>query len=1044
MTIVAHFFPPNQTLTYKCHLWRDHAVVDLDGVVTGDHIDFTLPITGDARDWQFKFRSTDPATSKETWEGDEFTRRIRVAAPTELWAFESSGRLLYKNPLPPGVTVSAGQIVTIDLITANRYVGGKLYVWDPYHNNSAMFVGEHSRTGNNSTFSLPLAAWMTTGFHFKFVTARHGNSETWEPDALNRVWRPVDGDKLFLKSGQLSVRHTPLALQGFPVEVLFPATVAPPKLDLYDPFDDANQELQPTVSLFAGSSLFKVGIYSAQIYPDSVYTLTVHQMEGDYPFIRPFPSPHGGTSVPSRLVVGLDDWVATLPTVITEKIVVQPLPGSTAFAAGLNIQASTQLGPIHETVAATAQTDGTYVAQVAALADVRNALWLKPVSGNEHELYAWIDKKRFYVPSAAASTCHTTEGVFGTSLQGPTKFGEPTNRKKVMEAAFGKPNINAGIFPGHEMPHGPTVVGGEVYFVVHAPHAVNAALILVDAGAAGGPQRLAPVPMQLTKDTRYWWCRVPATVASPGIRYRFLLNGVEEVLDPAAREVFDSGDFETSPADNPSDPSKSWTVVLDEAKVRAAAHQAPWDTMGWDALLVYEMHVKRFTSQKHGQAEWCDVIAHYLRPGEYLHELPVTALELLPVNEFKTSNSWGYNTAFYFAIDGGYGGAPALARLINAAHGAGKGVILDVVYNHSLDSPLMKIARDVYRNGDNFGDKMNSGHPVVIEFLRQAIVYHFRTFGLDGFRFDDTKTILANPGLGNAGGWDFLRILRDAVRMAAAAEGKRWPYCVAENDLEYWNASKPGDGVMDGTWHLDEAYRVLDCSYDVWHGDQNHVSDLAREVQIPQSFFRPFMGAARYSESHDFVSGQEDSHQRIAKRPPFGLGFQLAKAFGALPLLSNGVPMLFMGQEVAETRFFSFDNNGPVTNPQAHVGAETDQTRVLAWFSSLIGLRNDNQKGLRGDSNVMSVATGHRTLAFSCGAGRSLFVVVTFGTANQRQDSGWLGLPGGSYKEIFNSSWPVFQVESEPERTNGGYDAQLHSGDILNLPYIGAVVLERR
>ena len=151
-----------------------------------------------------------------------------------------------------------------------------------------------------------------------------------------------------------------------------------------------------------------------------------------------------------------------------------------------------------------------------------------------------------------------------------------------------------------------------------------------------------------------------------------------------------------------------------------------------------------------------------------------------------------------------------------------------------------------------------------------------------------------------------------------------------------------------------------------------------------------------------------------------------------------------MGQEVAETRYFSFDNNGPVTNPQEHVGAATDQTRVLAWFKSLIGLRNDNQKGLRGDTNVMTVATGHRTLAFCCGVGHSLFVVVTFGTANQRQDSGWLGLPGGMYKEIFNSSWPVFQVESEPERTNGGYAAQLQCGDVLNLPYMGAVVLERR
>jgi hypothetical protein len=68
-------------------------------------------------------------------------------------------------------------------------------------------------------------------------------------------------------------------------------------------------------------------------------------------------------------------------------------------------------------------------------------------------------------------------------------------------------------------------------------------------------------------------------------------------------------------------------------------------------------------------------------------------------------------------------------------------------------------------------------------------------------------------------------------------------------------------------------------------------------------------------------------------------------------------------------------------------------------------------------------------------ANQRVFVVITLGTANAQQDSGWLGLPAGSaYKEIFNSSWPAFAVESEAERTNGGYDARITSGQILNCP----------
>jgi 1,4-alpha-glucan branching enzyme len=171
------------------------------------------------------------------------------------------------------------------------------------------------------------------------------------------------------------------------------------------------------------------------------------------------------------------------------------------------------------------------------------------------------------------------------------------------------------------------------------------------------------------------------------------------------------------------------------------------------------------------------------------------------------------------------------------------------------------------------------------------------------------------------------------------------------------------------------------------------------------------------------------------------------ESLGTLTLLSNGVPMLFMGQEVGETLAFSFDNAGLVVNPQQYdlpAASATDRTRILAWFRSLMGLHNDPTTGLQGDANYQVVGTGNRTVAFTCGAAQRLFVVVTFGTPNQQQNSAWLGLPSGvEFKEIFNSSWPVFRVESEPESSNGGYTAQIYSGQVLNLPSIGAVVLER-
>jgi 1,4-alpha-glucan branching enzyme len=217
-------------------------------------------------------------------------------------------------------------------------------------------------------------------------------------------------------------------------------------------------------------------------------------------------------------------------------------------------------------------------------------------------------------------------------------------------------------------------------------------------------------------------------------------------------------------------------------------------------------------------------------------------------------------------------------------------------------------------------------------------------------------------------------------------------------------------------------------------------------MDSPQYWGRPFYQVTRFGESHDMVSAQDSANQRIAARPPWGQGYQMAKAMGSLTLLTNGVPMLFMGQEVGETQPFYFDNNNLWINPQQYdlpSAQANDKTRILNWIRQIMGLRNDPSKRLQGDANYQVVATGNRTVALVRGAELRIFAVVTFGTPNQQQDSSWLGLPqGDAYKEIFNSSWPASQVFSEPDYTNGGYTARIQSGQILNLPWIGAVILE--
>ncbi len=1055
MAIVVHHTPANSAATWSMYVWQSawdgNKIQDGPGTPAGGTIDFKLPDVPDPRKLQFKFHWTVAATQLNGWEPDSFIRRLNLIAPAEIWTFEASPRVLYQNPFPAGVVFNAGDVLIFQAITQNAFRGGKLYVWNPYGSpDQNAFFNESARDDATgvSTFQVSLLPWMTSGFNLKLMNPAHNSQpDLWEPDASNRVWRPCDGANLWLKSGQCDVRNQPLTLTPIPLEVLYSAQLAtPPQFAVQDVIEGSSFAVPCNGTRpYGASPLFRIASYTASIYPQAGYLLESQNGVENPAIERPFPADPTVLNAASRCALGASAWVAEFPAVRQLPITISPQQHS-SFSNGVSVQVSMGNGPVYETIAATLQPDDTWRAALDLANDTTTSIVLLPSVGSEPTPYAWINTSRYFTPDADDTGFFTTEGVFGICTIGPTQFAEPPSRSALMQAAFGNAVVNAGVFATREMPQGATAGSGQTVFVVHAPHAICGRLVLVDENAPGGPARRL-VPMTLTGDTFYWWCSVPAADAPPDKRYRFLLNDNIEVLDPAARAVQDGGSFTVSFDDNPADPSTSWSLVLDSAAVYAASHVQPWQTMGWQNFLIYEIHARRFTNLDQGTLASFDLLSDELKPTSrlgqpgYLHELPVTILGLMPVNEFSGAVSWGYDPSYYFAIDSFYGGALPMAQFVNAAHATGRGVTLDVVYNHSLNSSLMEIAPDVYRNGDYDGDRMNCGHPMVLEYFRQASVYLFRTFNLDGFRFDDTNTIITMC----EGGWQFLGAIRTALRTAASAEGRAWPYCVAENDgTSPFDVSNPSYGVMDGQWGINEAYQIKAATYDT----RNNADDspaLEAAMNAPAYWGRPFYQVTRFGESHDMVSGQDPTNIRIADRPYYRQGLQMAKALGTLTLLSNGIPMLFMGQEVGEIVAFSFTDNDQWINPQSYdVPPASDNTRVLDWFRQIMGLRNDPSKGLQGDSNYQVVATGNLTVAFTCGSSQSLFTVVTFGTPNQQQNSAWLGLPSnGLFKEIFNSSWPAFQVEFEQEQTNGGYSAQIQSGQILNLPFIGAIVLQR-
>ena len=208
---------------------------------------------------------------------------------------------------------------------------------------------------------------------------------------------------------------------------------------------------------------------------------------------------------------------------------------------------------------------------------------------------------------------------------------------------------------------------GGVTFRVWAPHA--------DAVAVSGTfcDWDADACPLVREENGTWSADVKG--ASPGDEYRFLVHAGGEALwriDPRARQL-------TSSVGN--------AVVYDPTAYEWSTQ--PATTPAWNDLVIYEMHVGTFSEGMHGRPGTLDGVRQRLG---YLRELGVGAIQLMPPFEFAGDRSWGYNPAYPFAVESAYGHPDDLKALVDAAHGSGIAVLLDVVYNHLGPSVLRPLA----------------------------------------------------------------------------------------------------------------------------------------------------------------------------------------------------------------------------------------------------------------------------------------------------------------------------------------------------------------
>lgn len=433
---------------------------------------------------------------------------------------------------------------------------------------------------------------------------------------------------------------------------------------------------------------------------------------------------------------------------------------------------------------------------------------------------------------------------------------------------------------------GATLMDGRVGFRVWAPTATSVEVELVDAG-------MLKIPLQ--RDGHYFHGLIPAAA---GDRYWYVLDSILRRSDPASR----------SQPDGVHGPSQ----VIDPA---FAWSDSKWPGIPLDEYIIYELHVGTFTPQ----GTFDGVISRL----DYLCELGITAVELMPVAQFPGERNWGYDGVYLFAPQNSYGGPDGLKRLVDACHSRGVSVILDVVYNHLGPEGNYLHSFGTYftdRYHTPWGDAVNfdgpDSDPVRHYFISNAL-YWITEYHIDALRLD------AIHGIYDFSALHILREMAEAVHLQGEALGRQ-AHVIAEsdqNDVRVITNPESGGYGLDAQWNDDfhhALHALLTGERAGYYGDFGQFSDLVKAFKEGfvlsgeySSFRRRRHGSSTvhhpprqlvaFSQNHDQVG-----NRMAGERPGEHLSVQQLMLAAATVLLSPYVPLLFMGEEYAESAPFPY------------------------------------------------------------------------------------------------------------------------------------------
>ena len=389
-----------------------------------------------------------------------------------------------------------------------------------------------------------------------------------------------------------------------------------------------------------------------------------------------------------------------------------------------------------------------------------------------------------------------------------------------------------------------------------------------------------------------------------GADYQYVLDDGSERPDPVSR---------SRPA-GVHGPSR----VVNPAAYRWSDHD--WRGLETSQLVIYELHIGTFTPE--------GTFDSAITRLQYLRELGITAIEVMPVAEFPGGRNWGYDGVSLYSPQSTYGGPDGFKRLVDAAHAEGIAVILDVVYNHL--GPEGNYLRDFGpyfsdRHQTLWGEGWNLDGPESDEVRRYLVDnarYWIDEFHLDGLRLDAADKIVDLSAL------HFLEEIVTAVQDQARAVHRRVTI-IAESDANDPRFIKPaasGGFGFDAQW-TDDFHHAVHAR--LTGERQGYFQDFEGVGAIAKAISHRFVNDGRYSpyrrrrygrpaadlpsdrfvvcvQNHDQVGNRATGDRLSALVSPEAL-----RLAAAILLLSPYLPLLFMGEEYGETNpFFYFVSHG--------------------------------------------------------------------------------------------------------------------------------------